>query len=66
MISQEYEEELINLHDAAKDLQRHFLPSVNYGASAISADGVAALNEFNITLSNLRAMKDGDDDDETK
>lgn len=49
-ISQQEYERLTELAQAAADLSKHFIPTINFGASAMTGDGVAAWNDFEIAL----------------
>lgn len=45
------------LRDAAQRLHDTFLKQVNYGASALSAEGISALNDFGIALRNANTQE---------
>ena len=47
---------LQEMAEVAINLNRHLIPNINYGASAIPGEGIAALNEFSRTIHILEKM----------
>lgn len=50
LTGKQYIEHLEKLADASAELADVFLPCVNYGASFLNADAIAALNDFRMKL----------------
>ena len=50
---------LQEMAEAAIDLHRKLIPKINYGTSAIPAEGFAALNEFSAAVSATEKMLRG-------
>nr|DAS18658.1 MAG TPA: hypothetical protein [Bacteriophage sp.] len=48
---------LLNLARTAVALNENFIPKINYGASAIPAKGLAALNEFGIARAAVESLE---------
>ena len=49
-ISKQEYERLTHLAATAADLKKHFIPTINFAASCITAQGVAAWNDFEFAL----------------
>ena len=52
-ISKQEYERLTHLAAAAADLKKYFIPTINFAASCITAEGAAALNDFGVALNEL-------------
>ena len=48
---------LLNLARTAVALDENFIPKINYGASAIPAEGFAALNEFGMARAAVESLE---------
>lgn len=48
---------LLNLARTAVALNENFIPKINYGASAIPAEGFAALNEFGMARTAVESLE---------
>ena len=58
-ISKHEYENLKKLVESARALNDRFLPKVNYGASFLDADAMAALNDFSLEIRKAAENEDG-------